>query len=48
MTPLKYSRYLADHIPGSRMSIIPDAGHMVILEKPDTVNSHIERFLSNL
>jgi pimeloyl-ACP methyl ester carboxylesterase len=48
MTPVKYSRYLADHIPGSRITIIPDAGHPVMLEKPDEVNKAIDRFLNSL
>ena len=43
MTPVKYSRYLADRIPGSRLVIIPEAGHMVFLEKPDEVNREIEK-----
>ena len=42
MTPLKYSRYLADHIRGSSLKMIPGAGHMVFLEKPDAVNREIE------
>ncbi len=48
MTPSKYSRYLADRIPGSRIAIIPDAGHLVMLEKPDEVNREIENFLTSL
>lgn len=43
MTPVKYSRYLADHITGSSLKIIPGAGHMVFLEKPDAVNREIEK-----
>lgn len=34
MTPLRYSQYLADTIPGAQLRVIPDAGHMVILEQP--------------
>lgn len=48
MTPVKYSRYLADRIPGSRMVVIPGAGHMVFLEKPDEVNREIEAFVGGL
>ncbi len=45
MTPVKYSQYLADRIPGSRMVILPDAGHMIFLEKPDELNREIEVFV---
>ncbi len=48
MTPVKYSRYLADRIPGSRLVIIPDAGHMVFLQKPGELNGEIEAFIENL
>ena len=48
MTPAKYSHYLADRIPGSRLVIIPDAGHMVFLEKPDTVNREIENIFNGI
>ena len=48
MTPPKYSRYLADAIPGSRLAIIAGAGHMCFLEKPDEVNEEIDRFMRNV
>ena len=45
-TPVPYSRYLADHIPSSRLEIVPDAGHLLNLESPTTVNAHLRRFLT--
>ncbi|MBN2158408.1 MAG: alpha/beta hydrolase [Spirochaetes bacterium] len=48
MTPEKYSRYLADRIPGSRLAVIPGAGHLVFLQKPGEVNREIEAFLATL
>lgn len=48
MTPVKYSKYLADRIPGSRFVVIPGAGHMVFLEKPEEVNGEIDAFVSGL
>jgi pimeloyl-ACP methyl ester carboxylesterase len=48
MTPLKYSRFLAEKIPGSRLAVIPGAGHSVYLEKPDEVNREIERFMAEI
>ena len=37
MTPLRNSQFLADHIRGARLEIVPGAGHMVMLEKPRAV-----------
>ncbi len=48
MTPVKYSRFLADGIPGSRIVVIPGAGHMVFLEKPEEVNREIDAFVGGL
>ncbi|MGD0231016.1 MAG: alpha/beta hydrolase [Syntrophorhabdales bacterium] len=46
LTPQRYAEYLAREIGGSRLVVIPDAGHMVMLEKPDETNRVIEAFLS--
>jgi pimeloyl-ACP methyl ester carboxylesterase len=45
LTPAKYARYLRDNIPGAELAIIPQAGHMVMMERPSLVNDAIERFL---
>ncbi len=45
MTPPAYSMYLQQQIAGSRLEIIPNAGHMVMLEKPDVVASLIGSFI---
>jgi pimeloyl-ACP methyl ester carboxylesterase len=37
MTPLKAGRALAESIAGSRSVILPDAGHMLMAERPDEV-----------
>jgi len=39
------SRYLHRHIPGSKLSIISGAGHMVNLEKPAEFNAAVLEFL---
>ena len=44
MTPVKYSQYLADRISNSRLAVIPDAGHAVMLEKSREVNDEIRRW----
>ena len=44
LTPPKYSLYLNEAIPGSRLVLIEDAGHMVMREKPEEVNRAVEEF----
>jgi pimeloyl-ACP methyl ester carboxylesterase len=46
LTPPKYSEYLAQQIRGSQLSVIRDAGHMVMLEKPEETNRAIEAFIA--
>jgi len=46
LTPLKYSQFLADHIPGARLVTIPEAGHMMMLEKPRETTEAITEFSS--
>lgn len=47
LTPLKYGTYLQEHIPGARLVVIEDAGHMVMLERPEQVSQAIGKFLSD-
>lgn len=48
LTPPRYARYLHERISGSRLALIPGAGHMVMLEEPEAVAGEIKRFLSGL
>ena len=45
LTPVKYSTYMNQHIKGSTLRIIPDAGHYVMREQPQAVNSAIDEWL---
>ncbi len=45
LTPVKYGRFLADHIPNSQMVILPNAGHMMMVEQPTAVAAAIKEFL---
>jgi pimeloyl-ACP methyl ester carboxylesterase len=38
LTPKEYSDYIVSQIPGAEYVVVPDSGHMVILEKPAAVN----------
>jgi pimeloyl-ACP methyl ester carboxylesterase len=48
LTPLKYSTYLAETIPGARLSIIPLTGHYSPLENSMLLNQMLVEFLESL
>jgi pimeloyl-ACP methyl ester carboxylesterase len=48
MTPVKYSTFLHERIAGSTLAIIPDAGHLVMAEKPQETNAAIAAFLRSV
>jgi pimeloyl-ACP methyl ester carboxylesterase len=43
-TPPEKSRFLHEHIRGSRMEIIPAGGHSLSVEEPEAVNEALQRF----
>lgn len=45
LTPLKHATFMAAQIPHTRLSVVPEAGHMVMLEAADTVRQAIMNFL---
>jgi pimeloyl-ACP methyl ester carboxylesterase len=47
LAPVKYARYLADHISSAQIVIIEGAGHMVMLERPTEVAEAVREFLQN-
>ncbi len=48
LTPVKYSEYLNGKIKSSTMVKIPDAGHLVMMEKPEEFNSAVQSFVNTL
>ena len=48
MTPVKYSAYLAEKIPGAQQAVLDGASHWVQLEKNREVNQVIETFVAGL
>jgi pimeloyl-ACP methyl ester carboxylesterase len=44
LTPIRYSRFLADKIAGARLEIVEKAGHLVMLERAEEFNKKIEAF----
>lgn len=47
MTPVKFSRYLADKIAGAKLVIIEGGSHLCFLEKPLEANRAIEEFVNS-
>jgi pimeloyl-ACP methyl ester carboxylesterase len=45
LTPLELSQEIASAIPGARLEIIEDSGHLSTLEQPDAVNRALRRWL---
>jgi pimeloyl-ACP methyl ester carboxylesterase len=48
LVPKRYSRQLAELIPGSRLEVIPEAGHGALIERPDAFRAAVEPFLLDL
>lgn len=45
LTPPEVSRFLQKNMPASRMMILPEAGHMVMIEKSQDVNQFLLEFI---
>ena len=45
LTPPKFARFLAEHIPNAHLVLVEDAGHMVMLERPLEVMEAVQEFL---
>ena len=47
IVPVAYGDVVAERIPGSRLHVIGEAGHMVILERPDEFADLVVDFLAD-
>ena len=45
LTPLEHSEEIVRRLPGAEHVVIPDAGHLVMLERPHEVNLHVDALL---
>jgi pimeloyl-ACP methyl ester carboxylesterase len=45
LTPVKYSQLLHQRIKGSKLEILPNAGHMVMIESPEAFNEKVREFI---
>ncbi len=48
MTPLKYSQFLAERIRNAHMVTLEGAGHMMLLEQPESAAAQIQAWLAAL
>jgi pimeloyl-ACP methyl ester carboxylesterase len=46
MTPPRLGEWLGAHLPDARFSLVPEAGHMLMLERPVEVLQAIEEFFA--
>jgi pimeloyl-ACP methyl ester carboxylesterase len=45
LTPIKYSQFLQSRIKGSTLEVLPNAGHMVMMESSQAFNEKIKAFI---
>ena len=48
VTPLGQSEFMHEHIEGSNLKIIDNAGHVSNLEQPEEFNTYLHDFLNSL
>jgi pimeloyl-ACP methyl ester carboxylesterase len=47
LTPPELAQEIVDLIKGSKLTVIPDAGHLVNIEEPDMFNREVIDFILN-
>jgi 3-oxoadipate enol-lactonase len=48
MTPPKFAQALADRVPGAQARIVPQAGHLIMTERPADVNEALRAFVNHV
>jgi pimeloyl-ACP methyl ester carboxylesterase len=48
LTPPDHSELIVRRLPGAEHVLVPDAGHLVMLEHPDDVNLHLGELLERV
>lgn len=45
LTPVKYAKYMADHLPDAELTVVEGAGHMVMLEQAESATQALQRLV---
>jgi 3-oxoadipate enol-lactonase len=48
LTPPRYHEYLAENIQDSDLTVLPDAAHLAMLERPKAFNEALDEFLTRV
>jgi 3-oxoadipate enol-lactonase len=48
LTPPKFAQWFADRVPGAQARILPDAGHLAMIERPGETNAALRAFEEGL
>lgn len=48
LMPPKYALMLAERIPGAKAQILPDIGHLAMIEAPDQINRALQAFAQDI
>ncbi len=48
MTPPRSAQFLASQLPNAELVMVPEAGHMVMLERPNAVAAALSEFLARI
>jgi len=47
-TPVEMAKILADHIPHARLTVLPNAAHLTVIEQPEAFAASVQNFLYEL
>jgi pimeloyl-ACP methyl ester carboxylesterase len=48
MTPPKFAHFIAERVPHGSVTIVPDAGHLVMIEQPGRTNDALRAFAAGI